>query len=37
MRQPDPRPNVIYSTWALRLQDWMADVGMSPAKKKPAK
>lgn len=34
LRQPDPRPNVIYSTWALRLQDWMADVGMSPAKKK---
>jgi len=32
LRQPDPRPNVIYSTWALRLQDWMADVGMSPAK-----
>jgi acetyl esterase/lipase len=34
LRQPDPRPNVIYSTWVLRLQDWMADVGMSPAKKK---
>jgi len=34
LRQPDPRPNVIYSTWALRLQDWMADVGMSPAKAK---
>ena len=33
LRNPDPRPNVIYSTWALRLQDWMADVGMSPAKK----
>jgi endo-1,4-beta-xylanase len=33
LRQPDPRPNVIYSTWALRLQDWMADVGMSPAHK----
>ena len=31
LRQPDPRPNVIYSTWALRLQDWMADIGMSPA------
>ena len=29
LRTPDPRPNVIYSTWALRLQDWMADVGMS--------
>ena len=34
LRQPDPRPNVIYSTWALRLQDWMADIGMSPEKKK---
>lgn len=34
LRTPDPRPNVIYSTWALRLQDWMADVGMSPQKKK---
>ncbi len=33
LRNPDPRPNVIYSTWALRLQDWMADVGMSPEKK----
>ncbi len=33
LRQPDPRPNVIYSTWVLRLQDWMADIGMSPAKK----
>jgi endo-1,4-beta-xylanase len=32
LRQHDPRPNVIYATWALRLQDWMADVGMSPAK-----
>lgn len=29
LRSPDPRPNVIYSTWALRLKDWMADVGMS--------
>jgi endo-1,4-beta-xylanase len=29
LRAHDPRPNVIYSTWALRLQDWMADVGMS--------
>ncbi len=33
LRNPDPRPNVIYNTWALRLQDWMADVGMSPGKK----
>jgi len=29
LRPKDARPNVIYSTWALRLQDWMADVGMS--------
>jgi len=29
LRAKDPRPNVIYSTWALRLQEWMADVGMS--------
>jgi acetyl esterase/lipase len=29
LRPHDPRPNVIYATWALRLQDWMADVGMS--------
>jgi len=36
LRQSDPRPNVIYATWALRLQDWMADVGMSPAKKAKA-
>jgi acetyl esterase/lipase len=28
----DSRPNPIYSTWALRLQDWMLDVGMLPAK-----
>jgi endo-1,4-beta-xylanase len=38
LRTPDPRPNVIYSpifsTWVLRLQDWMADAGMSPVKKK---
>jgi endo-1,4-beta-xylanase len=34
LRTPDPRPNVIYSTWVLRLQDWMADAGMSPNKKK---
>jgi acetyl esterase/lipase len=32
LRNPDPRPNVIYSTWALRLKDWMADVGMSTPK-----
>jgi endo-1,4-beta-xylanase len=32
LRNPDPRPNVIYSTWVLRLQDWMADIGMSPGK-----
>jgi len=32
LRPGDPRHNVIYATWALRLQDWMADVGMSPAK-----
>lgn len=30
----DNRPNVIYATWVARLQDWMADVGMSPAKPK---
>jgi endo-1,4-beta-xylanase len=35
LRQPDPRPNVIYSTWVLRLQDWMADVGLSPMKTAP--
>lgn len=28
----DTRPNPIYSTWALRLQDWMSDIGMSPMK-----
>ncbi len=28
----DKRPNVIYATWVARLQDWMADVGMSPVK-----
>ncbi len=28
----DARPNPIYSTWVLRLKDWMADIGMSPAK-----
>ncbi len=28
--RPKPlKPNVIYSSWYLRLQDWMADVGMS--------
>ncbi len=31
-RPADSRPNVIYATWVLRLKDWMADVGMSPAK-----
>lgn len=31
LRQPDPGPSVIYSTWVLRLKDWMADVGMTPA------
>jgi acetyl esterase/lipase len=30
----DNRPSVIYATWIARLQDWMADVGMSPAKQK---
>lgn len=30
----DNRPNVIYATWVARLRDWMADVGMSPAKPK---
>lgn len=30
----DNRPNVIYATWVARLKDWMADVGMSPAKQK---
>jgi acetyl esterase/lipase len=29
----DSRPNPIYATWALRLQDWMADVGMSTARR----
>lgn len=28
----NPRANVIYSTWILRVADWMADVGMSTAK-----
>jgi endo-1,4-beta-xylanase len=28
----DNRPNVIYAGWVARLKDWMADVGMSPAK-----
>jgi endo-1,4-beta-xylanase len=27
-----PGPNVVYSTWTQRLQDWMADIGMSKAK-----
>lgn len=30
----DNRLNVIYATWVGRLKDWMADVGMSPAKQK---
>jgi len=33
----DNRPNVIYATWVARLQDWMADVGMSPAKRSAKK
>ena len=33
----DNRPNVIYATWVARLQDWMADVGMSPAKQNAKK
>ena len=28
----DNRPNVIYAGWVARLKDWMADVGMSPAR-----
>lgn len=28
-RPAETRKNVIYSTWLLRLQDWMADTGMS--------
>jgi acetyl esterase/lipase len=28
----NPRPNPIYATWVQRLKDWMADIGMSPAK-----
>ena len=32
LQPTDTRPNVIYSTWAVRLKEWMADVGMSPAK-----
>jgi endo-1,4-beta-xylanase len=32
LQPTDNRPNVIYSTWAVRLKEWMADVGMSPAK-----
>jgi acetyl esterase/lipase len=31
LRPWDPRPNPVYSTWALLLKDWMADIGMSPA------
>lgn len=31
--RPNPaKPTVINKTWILRVQDWMADVGMSPAK-----
>lgn len=30
LRTNPAKPNVIYSSWYLRLQDWMADVGMSP-------
>jgi endo-1,4-beta-xylanase len=31
--RPHPaKPNVIYGSWYLRLQDWMADVGMSNLK-----
>ncbi len=33
----DNRPNAIYSGWVARLQDWMADTGMSPAKPAAAK
>lgn len=29
LRENPKSPNVIYKTWILRLQDWMADVGMS--------
>ena len=29
LRAHDPRPNVIYATWALRLKDWMEDAGMT--------
>jgi len=32
LRPQDTRPHVIYSTWVLRLKDWMADVGMSTQK-----
>jgi Esterase/lipase len=32
LRPQDQRPHVIYSTWVLRLKDWMADVGMSTQK-----
>ena len=30
LRKPDPRPNVIYATWVVRLREWMADVKMLP-------
>ena len=29
LRPQDARPNIIYSTWFLRLGEWMADAGMS--------
>jgi acetyl esterase/lipase len=32
LRPQDTPPHVIYSTWVLRLKDWMADVGMSTPK-----
>jgi endo-1,4-beta-xylanase len=37
LRPDDKRPNPIYHAWAARLQDWMADVGMSPAKSMSAR
>lgn len=33
LQPADTRSNIIYSTWAVRLKEWMADVGMSPARK----
>jgi endo-1,4-beta-xylanase len=32
LRPDDKRPNPIYHLWAGLLQNWMADVGMSPAR-----